>query len=99
MHSDRRTRDPSRFPEEGRLAHVGFDQIERDSGRERQNQAWKPGAGAQIDSPVGRWAHQRRKLERIGEVALPECRLIAGSDQIDRSVPAEEERRELLKRL
>lgn len=63
VHFDRRAGDPSGLTEKDRLALIGFDQIERDSGSEGQNQAWEASAGAEIDSLVGRRAHQWRKLK------------------------------------
>ena len=49
---DRCAGDPSGLAEKCRLALVGFDQIEGDSGGEGQNQAGEAGAGAEIDRSV-----------------------------------------------
>ena len=39
------------FAQEGRLAVIGFDEIEVDVGRDRQHQSGQAGAGAEVDGP------------------------------------------------
>jgi hypothetical protein len=71
------TGDADCLAQKGGLALVRFDQVEWDSGCEREDEAGKAGPGAQIDGVIRKGVDQRDKLERILDMALPEQRLVA----------------------
>ena len=98
MDADRGAGDAGGLAQERGLALVGFDQIERNAGGEGQDQAGEAGAGAQVDGAVRERLHQRDELEQIGDMAVPEERLVAPGDEIDGPVPADQERREAFER-
>ena len=77
MDVDRRTGDSRGLAQERRLALVGLDQVERHTGGQGENQAGEAGAGAEVDGTIAGLLDQRGELQRIGDVALPEQRLIA----------------------
>ena len=99
MDADGGSGDAGSLAQESGFALVRLDQIERTAGGEGQDQAREAGAGAQVDGAGWERLHQRNELERIGNVALPEEWLIPRGDEVDGSVPAEQERRELFERL
>ena len=88
--------DADCLAQERGLALIRFDQVERHSGGEGQDQARKACTGAEIDGAIRAREHQRGELQRIGDVAIPKQRLISRRHQVDRSVPAEQQRGEAL---
>ena len=99
MDADGGAGDSGGLAQESGLALVRLDQIERYAGGEGQDQAGEAGAGAEVDGAGRERLHQGDKLERIGNVAFPEERLIPRRDEVDGPVPAEQERREAFERL
>ena len=81
MDADGGSGDSGGLAQESGLALVCLDQIERHPGGEGQDQAGEAGAGAQVDGAVWERLHQRDELERIGNVAVPEERLIPSRRQ------------------
>ena len=99
MDADRGVGDPGSLAQECGLALVCLDQIERNPGGEGQDQAGEAGAGAQVNGAGWERLHQRDKLERIGDMAVPEEWLIPTGHKIDGSVPASQERGKAFERL
>ena len=89
---DRRSGDARRLAQEGAFARIGLDQLDPRHAHDRQHQAGKPGAAAEIEQALPAHRQQRKKLRRIEEVAAPQIVDRAGGDQIDPPRPLPQQR-------
>jgi hypothetical protein len=80
------------YPQESRLPNIRLDQVKRYTSRNRQYKAGKAGARSQINArPRGEW-NQRPELKAIREVALPKIIDRMAPNQIDASIPPNQQR-------
>ena len=69
--SERGRRSLGFLPQEGGLAFIGLDEIERHVGGDRQDQAGKSAAGTEVDCPFWPRRHERDQFSEFGEVPRP----------------------------
>ena len=87
MHLGRRAGDPNRLAQEGRLARIAFDEIDRPPAQDCQHQAGEAGAGPEVgDARAGR--NERRKLCAVQHMAAPGIGEGGGADQVDPLLPS-----------
>jgi hypothetical protein len=77
--------------EECDLSMIGFHEFEVDASDQREDQAWKTSAGAQIDGAGGPGREQRRQLSRVGDMARPDIPFVGLGHEIDGPIPAQEQ--------
>lgn len=87
MHGRRSVGQPRGFPQERRLALVGFDQVDMRIGDDCQHEAGKSGAGAEIDKATAAGWKQRCELGAIVDVPRPQALQVGSGNQIDFRVP------------
>ncbi len=90
MDADRGASDPGCLLQESGLSAVSLNQIKRDAGGERQNQAWEAAARPEINGRPCFRGEVRGQLQGVGDVPVPDRRLVPRRNQIDCSVPAQQ---------
>ena len=69
---DGRGGDACRLAQEGAFARIGLDQLDPGHPENRQHEAWKPGAAAEVDEALGPRRDIGKELRRIKEMAAPQ---------------------------
>jgi len=68
---DRRAGDARRLAQKGAFARIGLDQLDPGHPENRQHEARKPGAAAEVDEALGPLRDMGKELRRIEEMTAP----------------------------
>lgn len=84
---NRRRGDPRRLAQEGAFARIRFDQLDPGHPENREHEAGKPGAAAEVDEALRPLRDMGKELRRIEKMAAPQIAERGRADQIDARRP------------
>ena len=91
VNSDRRCGEARRLAQERAFARIGLDELDPGNPENRQHEAGKPGAAAEVDEALRPLRNMGEELRRIEEMAAPQIAERGGADQVDPRRPLHQE--------